>query len=52
MLPAGNQVREMYLGTARHSRRRRPDTLLINSSTIDVATAREVGAAAAKRVCR
>jgi 3-hydroxyisobutyrate dehydrogenase len=48
MLPAGNQVREVYLGGQGILKAARPDTLLIDSSTIDVATARDVGAAALK----
>jgi 3-hydroxyisobutyrate dehydrogenase len=46
MLPSGAEVRETYLqpdGILDHAR---PGTLLIDSSTIDVATAREVAAAA------
>jgi 3-hydroxyisobutyrate dehydrogenase len=48
MLPAGKHVREVYLGAGGILGAVRPDTLLIDSSTIDVATAREVGAAAAQ----
>jgi len=48
MLPAGKHVREVYLGEKGVLAAVRPGTLLIDSSTIDVATAREVGAAAAK----
>ena len=46
MLPAGQQVREVYQGPAGVLYAARPGTLLIDSSTIDVATARDVGAAA------
>ncbi len=47
MLPAGRQVREVYLGEGALVESAAPGTLLIDSSTIDVETAREVGAAAA-----
>jgi len=47
MLPAGQHVRAVYLGESGLIAKARPGTLLIDSSTIDVATAREVGAAAA-----
>jgi 3-hydroxyisobutyrate dehydrogenase len=47
MLPAGEHVREVYLGTGQVLKTAAPRTLLIDSSTIDVETAREVGAAAA-----
>jgi len=47
MLPAGKHVREAYLGDNGIIAQARPGTLLIDSSTIDVATAREVAAAAA-----
>jgi 3-hydroxyisobutyrate dehydrogenase len=46
MLPAGPQVREVYLGNAGILGRARKDALLIDCSTIDVATARGVAAAA------
>ncbi|HEY1363955.1 MAG TPA: 3-hydroxyisobutyrate dehydrogenase [Xanthobacteraceae bacterium] len=46
MLPAGDQVREVYLGEGAVLATARPGTLLIDSSTIDVATAREVAEAA------
>jgi 3-hydroxyisobutyrate dehydrogenase len=46
MLPAGEQVREVYLGAAGVLASVEPETLLIDSSTIDVATAREVAQAA------
>lgn len=48
MLPAGRHVRDVYLGADRILAAVRRDTLLIDSSTIDVAAAREVGAAAAQ----
>jgi 3-hydroxyisobutyrate dehydrogenase len=46
MLPAGPQVREVYLGDDGILARARPGTLLIDCSTIDVETARIVSAAA------
>src|SRR5215472_15572106 len=46
MLPAGEQVREVYLGTGGVLAMVEPGTLLIDSSTIDVVTAREVAQAA------
>jgi 3-hydroxyisobutyrate dehydrogenase len=46
MLPAGAQVREVYLGEAGVLASVAPGTLLIDSSTIDVETAREVAHAA------
>jgi 3-hydroxyisobutyrate dehydrogenase len=46
MLPAGPQVREVYLGNAGVLGRARKDALLIDCSTIDVDTARAVAAAA------
>jgi len=46
MLPAGEQVREVYLGAGGVLAAVEPETLLIDSSTIDVATAREVAQAA------
>ena len=46
MLPAGEQVREVYLGTGGVLATVEPGTLLIDSSTIDVTTAREVAQAA------
>jgi 3-hydroxyisobutyrate dehydrogenase len=49
MLPAGSHVREVYLGAAGVLAAAGDDTLLIDSSTIDVETARAVAAAAAKR---
>ena len=48
MLPAGEHVRAVYLGEYGLLRTAAPGTLLIDSSTIDIATAREVAAAAAK----
>jgi len=47
MLPAGAPMREVYLGAGHVLKTVAPRTLLIDSSTIDVETAREVGAAAA-----
>ncbi len=47
MLPAGQQVREVYLGPTGIIGRAAPGTLLIDCSTIDVETARAVHAAAA-----
>jgi 3-hydroxyisobutyrate dehydrogenase len=47
MLPAGEHVREVYLGAGQVLKTAAPRTLLIDSSTIDVETAREVAAAAA-----
>jgi 3-hydroxyisobutyrate dehydrogenase len=46
MLPAGSQVREIYLGAEGLLAAAKPGTLFIDCSTIDVATAREVAAAA------
>lgn len=46
MLPAGAHVRQVYLGDGGLIKAVKPGTLLIDSSTIDVATAREVHAAA------
>jgi 3-hydroxyisobutyrate dehydrogenase len=48
MLPAGAHVRSVYLGDEGLIAAARKGTLLIDCSTIDVATAREVIAAAAK----
>ena len=48
MLPAGQQVRGVYLGADGIIGRAGPGTLLIDCSTIDVETARVVHAAAAK----
>ncbi len=47
MLPAGEHMREVYLGAGNVLKAAAPRTLLIDSSTIDVETAREVAAAAA-----
>jgi 3-hydroxyisobutyrate dehydrogenase len=47
MLPAGEQVRDVYLGAGGLIARAQKGTLLIDSSTIDVETARAVHAAAA-----
>lgn len=46
MLPAGQHVRQVYLGDTGLVAQARPGTLFIDSSTIDVATARDVFAAA------
>src|SRR5262249_17388315 len=46
MLPAGQHVREVYLGANGVLANARPGTLLIDSSTIDVDTARVVAKAA------
>jgi 3-hydroxyisobutyrate dehydrogenase len=46
MLPAGEQVREVYFGDDGALAAVAPGTLLIDSSTIDVATARDVAQAA------
>src|SRR5271169_3830616 len=48
MLPAGPQVREVYLGNGGVLGRARKDALLIDCSTIDVETARAVAVAAAE----
>ena len=48
MLPAGAQVRSVYLGEAGVLANARKGTLLIDCSTIDVETARAVAAAAAE----
>ncbi len=47
MLPAGQHVREVYMGSGRVLAAADAGSLLIDSSTIDVATAREAHAAAA-----
>jgi 3-hydroxyisobutyrate dehydrogenase len=47
MLPAGPHVREVYMGEGGLIARARKGSLLIDCSTIDVATARSVAAAAA-----
>jgi 3-hydroxyisobutyrate dehydrogenase len=49
MLPAGEQVRQVYLGDDGVLAVAPPGTLLVDSSTIDVDTAREVAQAAAGR---
>jgi len=45
MVPAGEHVRDAWLGAGGMARAARADALLIDCSTIDVATAREVAAA-------
>jgi 3-hydroxyisobutyrate dehydrogenase len=49
MLPAGEQVREVYLGTQGVLSAAAAEALLIDSSTIDVDTARQVAHAAANK---
>ncbi len=49
MLPAGEHVRSVYLGEGSVLAAAGPDALLIDSSTIDVETARTVASAAARR---
>jgi 3-hydroxyisobutyrate dehydrogenase len=49
MLPAGKHVRDVYLGLGGIVENANPGTLLIDCSTIDVETAREVAAAAEAR---
>lgn len=49
MLPAGPHVRTVYLGEGGLVETAAPGTLLIDSSTIDVDTSREVGAAAVEK---
>jgi 3-hydroxyisobutyrate dehydrogenase len=49
MLPSGKEAREVYLGPNGLIAQVAPGTLLIDCSTIDVASARAVGAAAAER---
>ena len=49
MLPAGQHVRDVYLGADGVLSAAGAGTLLIDSSTIDVATARDVAAAASKK---
>ncbi len=46
MLPSGKEVRELYLDPGGIIDNANPGTLLIDSSTIDVATARDVAASA------
>lgn len=48
MLPAGTHVRDAWLGAGGMAAASRPDAILIDCSTIDVATAREVAAAAGR----
>jgi 3-hydroxyisobutyrate dehydrogenase len=49
MLPAGKHVREVYLGVGGIVESANPGTLLIDCSTIDVETSREVAVAAEAR---
>ena len=49
MLPAGPQVREVYTGAGGILAAARPGALLVDSSTIDVESARAVAAAAGER---
>jgi 3-hydroxyisobutyrate dehydrogenase len=49
MLPAGQHVRDVYLGADGVLAAAGAGTLLIDSSTIDVATARDIAAAAEKK---
>ncbi|MPZ59260.1 MAG: 3-hydroxyisobutyrate dehydrogenase [Rhizobiales bacterium] len=49
MLPSGKEVREVYLDGTGVLASAQPGTLLVDSSTIDVATARDVAEAAAGR---
>jgi 3-hydroxyisobutyrate dehydrogenase len=49
MLPSGKEVRDVYLGAGGIIESANAGTLLIDSSTIDVETARAVGAAAEAR---
>jgi len=49
MLPSGKEVREVYLGENGVLASAQPGALLIDSSTIDVATARAVAEAVARR---
>lgn len=49
MLPAGQQVREVYLGPSGIIENANPGTLLIDCSTIDVETARAVAGEAEKK---
>ncbi len=49
MVPAGPEVREVYLGAGEVLAAVEPGALVIDCSTIDVATARDVAAAAAAR---
>src|SRR5664279_565332 len=49
MLPAGQQVREVYLGSSGIVENANAGTLLVDCSTIDVETARAVASAAEKK---
>jgi 3-hydroxyisobutyrate dehydrogenase len=49
MLPAGKHVREVYMGVGGIIENANPGTLLIDCSTVDVETAREVASAAEAR---
>ncbi|MBM3517109.1 MAG: 3-hydroxyisobutyrate dehydrogenase [Alphaproteobacteria bacterium] len=49
MLPSGTEVRQVYLGEGGLLLAARPGTLVIDCSTIDVTTARQVNIAAAAR---
>src|SRR5262247_292973 len=49
MLPSGKEVRDVYLGSSGIVENANPGTLLIDSSTIDVETARAVAAEAEKK---
>ena len=49
MLPAGKEARAIYLGAEGLIAKAKPGTLLIDCSTIDVATARDIASAAAER---
>jgi 3-hydroxyisobutyrate dehydrogenase len=49
MLPSGKEARAIYLGSDGLVAKAAAGTLLIDCSTIDVASAREIGAAAAER---
>jgi 3-hydroxyisobutyrate dehydrogenase len=48
MLPAGAHVREAWLGAGGMAAASRPDAVLVDCSTIDVTTAREVAAASGR----
>ena len=52
MLPAGQHVSDVYTGTGEVLGNLAPGTLIIDSSTIDVATSREMHAAAADAVAQ
>lgn len=49
MLPSGKEARAIYLGSEGLIARAKADALLIDCSTIDVASAREIASAAAKQ---